>query len=299
MMYFDEALRVLLANKLRSLLTITGLIIGVGAVIAIQVLGASMAGAVNGSLGVLADNSFVVFPNSRQRNVSRATIRLSDLSAIERSIPGIISGRPLGLSSQLVRVGHVLARFNISPEGAPSFSNLPVIFGRNLITGDISGATNVCVLANDAYVKLFPNGGDPTGQSLYAGSRRFVIIGVLAAPKRGFLNLQFSGDITIPWTTFVRDYNIGQNVFGAGFLVTDASKIPQIEIAVQDKLRALHGGGKDIQYQTADKAKFTQGVGGIFNAVTLIVGLIGAVSLLVAGIGIMNIMLVSVAERTR
>lgn len=298
MMYFDEALRVLLANKLRSLLTITGLIIGVGAVIAIQVLGASMAGAVNGALGALADNSFVIFPNSRQRDASKASIRLSDLAAIQQSVPGILSARPLGISSQLARVGHVLARFTISPEGAPPFSNLPIVYGRNLNSDDVAGATNVCVLSNDAYLKLFPDGGDPTGQSLYAGSHRYVVIGVLAAPKRGFLNVQFSGAITIPWTTFVHDYVTGQNIFGAGFLVTDASRIPQIEIAVQNKLRALHG-GTDLQYQTADKAKFTQGVGGIFNALTLIVGLIGAVSLLVAGIGIMNIMLVSVAERTR
>jgi putative ABC transport system permease protein len=72
MTYFEEAARVLLANKVRSLLTIVGLVIGVGAVIAIQVLGNSMAGAVNGALGSLTDNSFVIFPNSRQRDVSKA-----------------------------------------------------------------------------------------------------------------------------------------------------------------------------------------------------------------------------------
>ena len=68
---------------------------------------------------------------------------------------------------------------------------------------------------------------------------------------------------------------------------------------MQDKLRELHGNPQGLQYQSFDKAKFTQGIGGIFNALTLIVALIGAVSLLVAGIGIMNIMLVSVTERTR
>jgi len=68
---------------------------------------------------------------------------------------------------------------------------------------------------------------------------------------------------------------------------------------VQDKLRELHGNPQGLEYQTFDKAKFSQGIGGIFNALTIVVALIGAVALLVAGIGITNIMLVSVTERTR
>lgn len=298
MMYFEEALRVLFANRVRSLLTMTGLIIGVGAVIAIQVLGTSMAGAVDGALGVLADNSFVVFPNGRQRDVTNAEIRLSDISALA-TIPGIVSAQPLGRQTELVRSGHQLARFSLSPDGPISFENLPVIYGRHFISDDVSNAANVSVISNNAYKKLFPKGGDPTGQSIYAGSHRYVVVGVLAPPKQGFLNAQFSGDITIPWTTFDHDYVRGGTVFGAGFIVNDPAQIPALELTVENKLKALHGNAAGIQYQTGDKAKFSQGVGGVFGAITMVVGLIGAVSLLVAGIGIMNIMLVSVAERTR
>ncbi len=71
------------------------------------------------------------------------------------------------------------------------------------------------------------------------------------------------------------------------------------EIAVTSSIKRLHGNPKGVQYQTYDKAQFTQGINQIFNVLTLIVALIGAVSLLVAGIGVMNIMLVSVTERTR
>ncbi|HEV7180341.1 MAG TPA: ABC transporter permease, partial [Candidatus Baltobacteraceae bacterium] len=111
MMYLEEAWRVLLANRIRSLLTITGLIIGVGAVIAIQVLGNSMSGAVSGALGALADNSFVVFPNTRQRDTAKAAIRLRDLAAIRAEIPGIASAQPLGVTDELVRAGHLQGRF--------------------------------------------------------------------------------------------------------------------------------------------------------------------------------------------
>jgi ABC-type antimicrobial peptide transport system permease subunit len=276
-----------------------GLVIGVGAVIAIQVLGNSMAGAVNGALGSLTDNSFVIFPNSRQRDISKAAITLRDLSALQTDIPGIVAAVPLGAKSELVRAAHSRARFSLSPDAAVSFDNLPLLYGRRLTADDIAGAANVSVLSNDAYQRLFPQGGDPIGRSIYAGPHRYVVVGILVPPKRGFLNAQFSGDILIPWTTYVRDYVRGSNFFGAGFIVTDPGQIPQLELAVQRKLGELHHGAAGLQYLTLDKAKFSKGIDGIFNALTLIVGLIGAVSLLVAGIGIMNIMLVSVAERTR
>ena len=80
--------------------------------------------------------------------------------------------------------------------------------------------------------------------------------------------------------------------------MNDASTLAATETAVINRIRSLRG-KSDLQYQTIDKAQFTQGINGVFGAMTLIVAFIGAVSLLVAGIGIMNIMLVSVAERTR
>ena len=299
MIYFEEAWRVLLANRVRSLLTMLGLVIGVGAVIAIQVLGNSMAGAVNGALGTLADNSFVIFPNQRQRDVTRATIKLHDLPAIQASVPGLVAAQPLGRASELLRSGHASGRFSISPDGAASFTTLEAMYGRKLETQDVDGATNVAVISDRVYAKLFPDGGDPTGQSIYAGPHRYVVIGVLQPPKRGFLNAQFSGDVRIPWTTFVHHYIRGEDVLGAGFIVSDPSRIPQLEVAVQERLRELHGDSPDIAYQSLDKAKFSTGINGIFTAMTIVVALIGTVSLLVAGIGIMNIMLVSVAERTR
>jgi putative ABC transport system permease protein len=298
-MYFEEAWRVLVAHRVRSLLTAVGLIIGVGAVIAIQVLGSSMAGAVNGALGSLTDNSFVVFPNTRQRDVTRASIRLRDLAAIRASIPGIVSAQPLGRANELLRSGHASGRYSISADGATSFNNLVPVFGRKFNQDDVDSSANVVVISNAVYTKLFPDGGDPTGQSIYAGPHRYVIVGVLQAPKRGFLNAQFSGDVLVPWTTFVRNYVRGENVFAAGFIVADPRQIPYLEVDVEKRLQELRGNAEGLQYQSFDKAKFSSGIDGIFTAMTLIVALIGAVSLLVAGIGIMNIMLVSVAERTR
>jgi putative ABC transport system permease protein len=299
MMYAAEAWRVLMANRLRSFLTVTGLIIGVGAVIAILVLGKSMGGAVDSVLGGMADNSFIVFPNTTQRNTQMASIHLSDLTTIQADVPGIIDAVPLGFFTDLVRAGHQEARYGVSPDSAIPFNTTPVEYGRRFTADDITSAAHVCVISNAVYQRLFPQGGDPTGSNLYAGDRRYVIVGVLKPPRRGFINAQFGADISIPWTTYVETYVHGTTVFAGRFVVSDPSQISQIELQVINELKQLHGSASGQQYQTFDKAQITQGINGVFNAITLIVAMIGAVSLVVAGIGIMNIMLVSVAERTR
>ncbi len=298
MIYLEEALSVLLANKVRSLLTITGLIIGVAAVIAIQVLGGSMAGAIDGLLGGMSDNSFVIFPNQQQTDAQTSTLKLSDMAELKARVPALIDAVPVAEVQELIRHGHDSGRYRISPESAIPYDNLPPQYGRHIDAGDIAQAANVAVLKHDAYVRLFPNGGDPTGTSIYAGPNRFVVVGVLTAPKQGLLNANFAGEVAIPWTTYVNRYLRGNSLFAARFVVADPAQIPQAEADTIAAIRAMRG-KPDLQYVTFDKSQLTKGIDGVFSALTLIVALIGAVSLLVAGIGIMNIMLVSVAERTR
>ena len=299
MMYLEEAWRALVANRVQSALTMLGLIIGVGAVIAIQDAGTGMADAVNGLLGKVSDRSFFIFANSRQADLQNAAVSIRDLTIIQNTFPGIIQALPSGRTTELVRSGHVVARFSLSADGVIPVENLPTVYGRHFSQDDVDQARNVVVISDQAYARLFPAGGDPVGASIYAGAGRYEIIGVLAPPKRGFLKATFSGEITFPWTTYVNRVIHGGTFDGAAFVAENATQIPSLEKHVEDELRKLHGYPKGVEYESFDKANFTKGVNGVFIAMTLGVGLIGAVSLLVAGIGIMNIMLVSVAERTR
>lgn len=299
MMYFQEALRVLMANKVRTFLTTMGLIIGVFAVISIEVLGHSMAGSISETLGALADNSFIVFPGQFQGDFARAAIRLSDLSDIVATVPNVSSAVPVGGQQVVVRYAHNVGRFTVAADSNPPFANLPVAYGRYLSDDEIAGAADVAVISWAAYKRLFPQGGDVVGQSIYAGDYRYVVVGVLAQPRQGMINVSFGGDISIPYTTYLRQYLHGDRIFAARFTVKDSSTIPQTEVDVLSRIRALRNVGKDVQYQTFDKAAFTGGINNVFTAITVVVALIGAVSLLVAGIGVMNIMLVSIAERTR
>jgi putative ABC transport system permease protein len=295
--FFSEAFAVLLGNRTRSFLTILGLIIGVAAVIAIQILGKGMSGAVGGVLGSLNDRSFYVFPNTRQADALKAAFDYKDIEKTKTLFPNIVAAVPAGGVNRLVSVGHDHARLSISADSDISFAAVPLIFGRNLSREDIDSSAHVCVLTNKAFLRLFPDGSDPIGQSVRVAERRFVVIGVQDKPTQGFIPVSFGGDITIPYTTYVAEYLRTRPLLFARFLVADASRLPETEAQIVAYFKSIKAGRSE--YQTFDRKSFSTAVDGIFTALTLVVALIGAVSLLVAGIGIMNIMLVSVTERTR
>jgi len=295
--FFAEALAVLLGNKTRTLLTILGLIIGVAAVIAIQILGKGMSGAVTGVLGTLNDRSFYVFPNTRQADVRKAAIKYADIEKTKSLFPNIVAAIPAGGVQRLMTAGHHHARLTLSSESDVTFATVPLVYGRAFAADDIAHGAHVAVLADNGYKRLFPGGGDPVGTSLRVSERRFVIVGVQGAPTQGIVPVTFGGDVFIPYTTYVAEYLRTRPLLAARFLVRDANDIGRTEASVIDYFKKIKNGRSE--YQTFDRRSFSSTIDGIFTALTLVVALIGAVSLVVAGIGIMNIMLVSVTERTR
>jgi ABC-type antimicrobial peptide transport system permease subunit len=293
---FVEAFGVLNANRTRTALTMLGLVIGVMAVIAIQVAGAGLEGAIDGTLGAFNDRSFTLIPNTRQSDAARARIKYEDVLAAKRAVPSIAEGIPFGADARVVHVGHQRARLQIGGESDARYTTTPLHYGRAFDVDEIAGAAHVCLLSDKAYTELFPAGGDPTGTSLRLGDRRFVIVGVLAKPNGVQLDLARQ-DISVPYTTFGSDFARGAFLFGARFIVDDTSQLAATESATTAFFSNRKGGR--VAYQTIDKRTISQGIGGVIGAVTFLVAVIGAVSLVVAGIGILNIMLVSVAERTR
>jgi putative ABC transport system permease protein len=295
--YLLEAFSVLAANRVRSILTVLGLIIGVTAVIAIQVLGAGMAGAVNGILGGMSDRTFYVFPNAQQSDYARAAIRLADLHRAKDEVRNVIDAIPAGGQSLRASSGHVDRRVLVGAGADERFATgSPLRYGRKLDADDVAQQRNVCVLSAAAYDKLRIH-GDPTGTSLHVGERRYVIVGVLGKATSGIVPVNIDTDVTIPYTTYEQLYTRARPIVAARFLLEDGSKVAQTEVDALAWLR--HIKGNRVEYQTFDRKTISQAIDGIFAGVTLVVALIGAVSLLVAGIGILNIMLVSVAERTR
>lgn len=292
-----EALSSLFEHRLRSTLTILGLVIGVAAVIAILTVGKGMAGAVSGILGGLSDRAFTVFPNAFQAESSRAALHASDIERLKRTVPNIADAVPAGGVARIVRIGHRRARLQLAGEGELRFSSTPLEYGRAISQADIASLGRVCVLSNRSYQRLFPQGGDPDGQSLRIGERRFVIVGVYAQPRTGVIPVQLVADVSMPYTTYVAEYVRNNPVFGARFFVEDPSRMVETEAATVRALVALKKG--NVSYQTFDRRSFSAAIDAVFGTITFFVALIGGVALVVAGIGILNIMLVSVAERTR
>ena len=295
--YFSEAFSVLAGNRVRTLLTAIGLVIGVMAVIAIQVLGAGMAGAVTGVLSALSDQTFFVAPNQQQTDFTRAAIRLSDLQRAKNEVPNVVEAIPAGGQNLRARYGHVGRRVSVGASAEEKYAAaVPLQYGRKFDPDDVRLARHVCILSDKAAEK-FKIAGDPTGGSLRVGEHRYVIVGVLGKSNEGIIPGPQSVDVAIPYTTYEREYSRGHGIAFIRVLMQDASQVTRTESDMTAWLAKIKGGR--VEYQTFDRKALASGIDGVFAVVTLIVALIGAVSLVVAGIGILNIMLVSVAERTR
>ncbi|MGZ3526067.1 MAG: ABC transporter permease [Vulcanimicrobiaceae bacterium] len=295
--YLIEALRVLLENRTRSILTIIGLVAGVAAIVAIQVAAQGMAGAVSGILKGQNPSTFYVFPKRNQGNTVRAGLHLNDLALVQ-SLPGISTAIPFGRTQTVVTAGHQRVRLRFGGESDKRFSTSPVVAGRTINIEDIGSSASICMLSAHAYERLFPDGGDALGRSVFVGAKRYVVAGVLgkATIDTAAMGFDISDDVAIPYTTYYNNYQRGQALYGMQVLGSDGSKLSSLEALVTSTLANAHSGA---QYQAFDLGFFTKTINGIFNVIGLVVSAVGAISLVVAGIGIMNIMLVSVTERTR
>ncbi len=295
--YWSEAISVLAANGTRTLLTAIGLIIGVMAVISIQVLGVGMAGAVTGVLSVFNDNTFFVFPNQQQSNFTRAAIKLSDLQRAKDEVPNVVDAIPAGGQTLRARYGHKTRRVSLGAGTDERFApTTPIRYGRKLTPEDITLGRHVVVLSDKAAEKLAIT-GDVTGTSVRVGEHRYTIVGLLGKSSEGIIPGPQVVDLAIPYTTYEREYARGRLILFMRVLMADPSQVTKTEADMQAWLARVKGGR--VEYQTFDRKTLAKSIDGVFGVITFVVALIGAVSLLVAGIGILNIMLVSVAERTR
>ena len=306
------ALRGLMANKMRSGLTILGIVIGVGAVIALLSIGEGAQAAIMEQIQGIGSNLIFVVPGAIQQGGVRtalgsaATLTFEDAEAIAdpANCPSVAAVAPvLTRNAQVIYMGH---NINTSVQGTtPEFQhirNLPVREGRFLEEQDLDTAARVAVLGSMTAEELF-GGADPIGQVIKVQRVPFRVIGVLK--EKGGAGME-DDVVIIPITTAYR--LLGKAVApGGGRRVTviNVSAIDEsrVDAAIEEITWLLRERHK-IRYQEDDFTVMSQkdilGVmSQITDILTIFLGAIAAISLLVGGIGIMNIMLVSVTERTR
>jgi putative ABC transport system permease protein len=308
------ALRALAANKLRTTLTMLGIVIGVSAVIALMSIGRGAQAQITAQIQSLGTNLLFIRPGSskdqgvRSSAGSAASLTLEDSDAIAR-LPNVVATAPeLGTFAQLLANGqNYNSRVSGVTEEYAAVRNTNVAQGEWISKAQVDGRSNVVVLGDTVAKNLFPD-ADPIGQAvrMSVGSRTgttFRVIGVAEAKGgSGFGNAD--DQVFVPITTVMarlfaqRTARGAPNVTTVNVQVASESLMDETVIAVGDLLRTRHKVLQDdfsVQSQQDSLAAFNQ-IAGTF---TMLLGAIAGISLVVGGIGIMNIMLVSVTERTR
>jgi putative ABC transport system permease protein len=298
----------LVANKLRSSLTMLGIIIGNASVIAMIGIGEGAQKYISKELESLGPNVLFVIPGNREtQRVSLdlpKTLVLEDAKAIASQVPSIQTVTAESNSRQLVTYRNKNANVNVigtTPEFLP-VRKFEVDRGRFLTELDLKRSNLVAVMGADLANRLFGT-VDPVGQQLRIKNVTFQVIGVMT-PKGSNLGVDYDDAVLIPLTTQANRISGRTSPFGVEltYLVAAAKTADSVDAAefqITNLLRLRHKltGEDDFTIRTQKDAMET--VGKITGALTVMLAAIAGISLFVGGIGVMNIMLVSVTERTQ
>ena len=301
------ALSTLRSNRLRSLLTMVGIVIGNASVITLVGVGRGAQGLAEGQLNNLGANVLFVVPgntNARRQGVTRPkTLVLEDAKAIATQVPSVKRVAPVINTNQVVQAGarsSTGAVFGATSEFLPVRS-FEVAKGRFINAKDVAGAKAIAVLGSDLRTKLFPT-GSAIGQQVRIGNQSFEVVGVMA-PKGAVFGSNQDENTYIPITTMVnritgRDPIYGISLNSISVEAKDDQSISAASFQINNLLRQRHRILRDDDFVVRSQKDALTIVSTITGGLTLMLGAIGGISLLVGGIGIMNIMLVSVSERT-
>ncbi|MFZ0978284.1 MAG: ABC transporter permease [Candidatus Acidiferrales bacterium] len=302
------ALRALARNKLRTVLTMLGIIIGVGAVICTVAIGQGASAQVQAQIQSLGDNIIMVFAGSvntsgvRMGNGATKTLVNDDADAILRYVPNVTMISPIaGASVQVVNGNqNWFTRANGASADITQIRSWPVVQGSMFSDRDVDMAGNVCVLGNTVAQQLFGD-QDPVGQMIRVQNLPFRVLGVLLAKGQNSNGQDQDDMMIVPYTT------VQKKISGISWLqmimvgTSSQQAMPQVQTAIEALLRQRHHlrPTEDNDFIIRSPNEMAQAAEATSLVMTFLLAGIASISLLVGGIGIMNIMLVSVTERTR
>lgn len=303
------ALLALERNKLRALLTMLGIIIGVGSVITMMSIGEGSKESINASLSSMGSNMITITPYSNEPGGARLggssfkTLTYKDVEAMKKSAPDIATISPLASSSGQAINGANNWPTNIqgvSPEYL-DIRKLVIKEGIVFSAQDVRASAKVCLLGKTVVDNLFPNGEDPIGKVIRFGKIPFQVIGVLV-PK-GYSNFgQDQDDLIIAPYTTIQKRITSSIYFGSIYAsainegASDAA-VNEINSILRESHRLRQNQDNDFQVRT--QAELMTMMNSTSSMMTALLTAVASISLVIGGIGIMNIMYVSVTERTR
>ncbi|MCL5024075.1 MAG: ABC transporter permease [Nitrospirae bacterium] len=303
--------RALRVNKMRSALTMLGIIIGVGAVIAMIAVGTAASNKISEFISSIGSNILMVLPGStsaggvRMGAGTQSTLTLSDAEAVQRECPAVAQVAPVLSGVAQVVYGSQNWSTGITGTTPNMFTarDWKIASGRAFIGQEVRSAAKVCLLGQTVVDNLF-GALDPVGQVIRIKNVPFTVVGVLEAKGQDPGGHDQDDVVFVPVTTAQK------KLFGTAFpgmiriMYVQARGIEDMDAAerqITDLLKQRHhiGPNQDNDFTVRNLTQILQAREESANMMTILLGAIASVSLLVGGIGIMNIMLVSVTERTR
>ena len=305
---FSSAIRALLGNKLRSVLTMLGILIGVAAVISVLSLGSAQAAIVEESFATLGSNLIYVIPREGSVGgmVGEATLTVADAEAISRYATSVVAVAPTAQTyARVVAGGESLNSLiaGVTPE-ARWVDNYAVALGGFITESEYGARSRVAVLGSEVAGTLFGE-LDPVGQSIRIAGRQFQVMGVLESRGTGFGFEDMR--VYVPLSTLYSTVAVsqagsrGNSVDMISVQVESSDKLDSAEEEITSILRDTHNirEGEGNDFRVLNVASVAAQVTQVLGILRLVLAGIAGISLLVGGIGIMNIMLVSVTERIR
>ncbi len=306
---FRVALRAIRRNKVRSGLTMLGVIIGVASVIAMVALGAGARASIDAQIAAqgttlihLSAGSFGGHGSARGGAGSVTTLTLEDAQALAAELPTIARWTPVVRGRAQIIAGN--NNWNSSVEGGSedylAVRGWVVAEGASFTARDVLVAEKVCLLGDTVARQVFPD-QDPVGQIIRVRNMPFRVVGVLAPKGQGQWGQDQDDFVLAPWTTIQKKLLGITYLHQVSFLATTNEAVEPTAVAITRLMRQRHRvqdpADDDFSVRTVEEMAATRVQ--MANTMTGLLMSVASVSLLVGGIGIMNIMLVSVTERTR
>jgi putative ABC transport system permease protein len=302
------ALRALRRNKMRSVLTALGIIIGVAAVIAMVGIGNGAKAQVEAQIASLGQNVILIFSGSTTSSGIRTgwggagTLKIEDAEAIRREVPGVVAVSEEVVTTTQVAAGNQNWFTRVYGESADYFDirQWPLADGAPFTDQDVRSANKVCVIGRTTSSQIYGN-EDPVGQILRIKNVPFMITGILTPKGLSTQGVDQDDIVIMPYTSAMKRVAGGTTLRNINVQIGDGSQIAAAQQQIISLLRQRHNirAGRDDDFTVRNQQEIADAATATTAVMTVLLGSIAGVSLVVGGIGIMNIMLVSVTERTR
>ena len=305
---FKIAVRALRRNLLRTVLTMLGIVIGVGAVIAMVSIGNGAMAQVESQIASLGQNVILIFSGSTSRGGmntgwgSAGTLSVDDAEALRREIPTVLNVSAEVRTFSQVAAGSQNWLTQVLGESADylEIRQWPLKSGAMFSEADVRAAAKIAIIGTTTAQQLFGD-NDPVGQIVRIKNSPFIIAGLLAPKGLSIMGSDQDDVLIVPYTSAMKRLTGNTSLRSIAVQASSPATLMETQQQITELFRQRHRimPGRDDDFTVRTQQEIAEAATATSKIMTVLLGAIASVSLLVGGIGIMNIMLVSVTERTR